>query len=245
MTQNHPLWVSYEQDLSRLLVDLDPGERAEVLAGVREHLDASLGDRDNASSSEIKAVLAELGPPEVVAQEAYAGQPRQRIATLAGPVPVLSRSWVPIAVALLQGFALFMVIAIVMAFSSFLVMESTNSSGVVTRSVDYTPAAIQNASVGLLVIFPFMIPVGILTGISELWIRRQKITQLLLLPLGVVVLAALPDLGWLIAGEGGLTTAAWLATAVCVLGGGWVLFRLTTQGVARAQARREQALSRR
>lgn len=99
MVKDHPLWVSYEQDLSRLLVDLDPGDRAEVLAGIREHVSASLADRPKATSADVQAVLAELGPPEAVAQEAYAGQVSQRSPAPLAPVSVFSKSWVPVVLA--------------------------------------------------------------------------------------------------------------------------------------------------
>ena len=38
----HPLVDAYLRDLELLLHGVEPGERAEVLAGVREHLDGSL-----------------------------------------------------------------------------------------------------------------------------------------------------------------------------------------------------------
>ena len=39
----HPLVDAYLRDLELLLHGVEPGERAEVLAGVREHLDGRLG----------------------------------------------------------------------------------------------------------------------------------------------------------------------------------------------------------
>jgi uncharacterized membrane protein len=69
----HPLVGSYLRDLELLLHGIEPGERAEVLAGVREHLDGSLAA--GADDASVRAVLAELGPPQAIADEAYAGRP--------------------------------------------------------------------------------------------------------------------------------------------------------------------------
>ncbi|MGL5910065.1 MAG: HAAS signaling domain-containing protein [Phycicoccus sp.] len=63
---------SYLDDLARMLTDLDPAERDDVLAGVREHLDAVVVE----SAGDPRAVddaLLRLGPPERVAAEARFG----------------------------------------------------------------------------------------------------------------------------------------------------------------------------
>jgi uncharacterized membrane protein len=69
----HSLVDAYLHDLELLLHGIEPGERAEVLAGVREHLDGSLAP--GADDASVRAVLAELGPPQAIADEAYAGRP--------------------------------------------------------------------------------------------------------------------------------------------------------------------------
>lgn len=58
-TTTHPLVASWLRDLDLLLYGIEPGERAEVLAGVREHLDASLPP--GSGDDDVRAVLAELG----------------------------------------------------------------------------------------------------------------------------------------------------------------------------------------
>lgn len=68
----HPLAAAYLRDLELLLHGVDPGERAEVLAGVREHLEGAVGS--GASDDKVRAALAELGPPQDIADEAYAGR---------------------------------------------------------------------------------------------------------------------------------------------------------------------------
>ncbi|MGB3687530.1 MAG: hypothetical protein WA991_17095 [Ornithinimicrobium sp.] len=230
-----PLWVSYEQDLSRLLIDLDPEERAEVLAGVREHVNASMAERPNAGSADLQAVLAELGPAEVVAQEAYAGHRPLDSSARHAPAPALARSWVLVVVALLQALGLFLVVVAVMGSFSYATMEGPNATGGVTRSVENTSGMLPMV-VGLVVMLPMWIPVVVLTGISALWDRRQKTTHILLLPAVALLVALIPNLGWLLAEEVGLNAGAWAAIAASTLGGGWALWWLTARGVAQTHA---------
>lgn len=234
MTTEHPLWISYEQDLTQLLVDLDPGERAEVLAGVREHLHAALADRPHAGTEDIRAVLTELGPPEEVAQEAYANQ-RPQASTAARPAATLARPWVPVVVTLLQLLGLLLVMVTTLASTAYSVVETTSDTGEVTTTVDYTSAALSVMGVAVLTVLPIWIPVFILAGISALWDRRQKLAHILLLPSAVMLLALTPDLGWALAGQRGLNTAAWISTAIVLVGSAWVLWRLTSQGRNRSR----------
>lgn len=62
---------SYLDDLARMLADLDPADRDEVLAGVREHLDATLAEHPDEPAA-VDAALLRLGPPERIAAEARA-----------------------------------------------------------------------------------------------------------------------------------------------------------------------------
>ena len=71
----HPLVGAYLRDLEMLLHGIEPGERAEVLAGVDEHLEVSLGPE--ASDDDVRRALAELGSPQSVADEAYAAPDRK------------------------------------------------------------------------------------------------------------------------------------------------------------------------
>lgn len=235
MTTEHPLWLSYEQDLTQLLVDLDPGERAEVLAGVREHLHASLAGRPHPDTQDIQAVLTELGPPEEVAQEAYANQRPQASMATPRPAPTLARPWVPVLVTLLQLLGLLLVMVTTLAYTAYSVVESISPTGEVTTTVNYTSAALSVMAIALLTVLPLWIPVFVLAGLSALWDRRQKLTHILLLPTAVMLLALTPDLGWALAGERGLNTAAWISTAVVLVGSGWILWQLTSQGRARSR----------
>ena len=77
---------TYLDDLARMLSDLDPGERDDVLAGIREHLDAEIGSGDGGDAA-VQAALLRLGPPEEVAAEARRGAEPAHGIRDAGPRP--------------------------------------------------------------------------------------------------------------------------------------------------------------
>lgn len=237
MNTQHPLVAAYQEDLSRLLTDLDPGERAEVLAGVREHVDASLAGRNDTDDADVRAVLAELGPPEAVAQEAYAGHVAQGSAKT-GPRPPLARIWVPVVVAILQALGLLVIVMTTVGLGAYSTMEVRTQTGEVSRTVGYEGSALAFIAVGLVVMLPSWLPAAVLVGISGLWARRDKLAQILILPAAAVLVATLPEAGWALAGERGLNAGAWVGTALAVGGGGWLLWRVTSRGVDQAQAER-------
>jgi hypothetical protein len=121
------LVTAYLDDLGRMLGPADPTLRAEVLGGLREHVEAVLGARPW-GAAEVEKVLLELGPPEAVAAAAldderrdgpglggpgagWAGRewpvgasapPASRMPSVArAPGPALARTWVPPTVGLL------------------------------------------------------------------------------------------------------------------------------------------------
>lgn len=59
---------TYLDDLARMLDDLEPDQRDDILGGVREHLDALVEDPSDAYA--VDAALLRLGPPEHVAAAA-------------------------------------------------------------------------------------------------------------------------------------------------------------------------------
>lgn len=84
-------------DLARMLDALDPQERADVLDGVRDHVDSALGALGHEpTAADVDRVLAELGSPGDVAREALAG--RAPVAPVVAPAaawPALAGMWVP------------------------------------------------------------------------------------------------------------------------------------------------------
>lgn len=66
MTVTHPLIMAWLERVERLADDLPPGERTELLADLREHLDVALAD--DPDTADVEAVLDRLGDPvDVVA----------------------------------------------------------------------------------------------------------------------------------------------------------------------------------
>ena len=87
--------TTYLDDLGRMLAHPDPAERADVLGGVREHVDASLAELGHApGDQEVAAILASLGAPEDVARVA-SGTPRAPLPDGgAASRPSLTAAWV-------------------------------------------------------------------------------------------------------------------------------------------------------
>jgi hypothetical protein len=76
MTDAPDLVALYLDELDRLLTHADPDERVDVLASVREHIDASLGEQTaQGRAPDAAAVLAVLGSPEQVAGAVRGGTP--------------------------------------------------------------------------------------------------------------------------------------------------------------------------
>lgn len=71
MNTTDQLITDYLDDLARMLVDLDPSDRDEILAGVRDHFVAA-GEGSDGSPRVISEAIRRLGPPESVAAAARA-----------------------------------------------------------------------------------------------------------------------------------------------------------------------------
>lgn len=225
----HPMIGAYLQELELLLAGIEPGERAEVLSGVREHLDGALAGRSPIGDQDVLAVLAELGPAQLVADEAYAGRAAGTV--VAGPKPgVMSRAWVPMLAAVLQVVGL--LIACLTAGGS--PMVSTNSVDGVTVSTELTGTPLWLVVAVIVMTLPLWVAVAVLVGPSPLWAGRGKPAMLLLIPGAGVLLGVLPQLGYWLLGVNGVYAGTWAALALVLLGGGWLLLRLTRRALARA-----------
>jgi len=103
MTEPMTRLARYQDDLARLLAALEPVERAEVLDGVREHIDAALLEVDHAPTDpDVDRILSDLGSPGAVAEAALAGRagsdspPRLRDEPVGGSWrEQLMRPWIP------------------------------------------------------------------------------------------------------------------------------------------------------
>lgn len=246
-TTQHPLVNRYLDDLARLLDQLPPGDRAEVLAGVQEHIEAGLAARGLATDEDVAAVLTELGPPDAVAREAFdSGQVSSGQYAVGQPsavppggqwsaprVPFSSRPWVPVAVGILQVLGLVGMILVALTSAVYSSVES--SDGV--RVVDYHAGSALLATVaGAIMVLPLWICVALLAGNSSLWTGRQKLLHVLLLPVSTLLIGLAPELGWVLAGERGLNVASVAALLVVLVGGAWLVVHLTRAGRRRAAA---------
>lgn len=185
----HPLVDAYLRDLELLLHGVEPGERAEVLAGVREHLDSSLApDADDAA---VRAVLDELGPPQAIADEAYAGRPAP-VATHGTP----SR-WQAVTASGLNALGLLLV-----AFTTFYALG---------------PSSVVES--GLLFALPWC-AIFVLSLLAQTWTRRQRLTSALLYPATLCGMGAVVALMLALVGPASfnlIPTAAVLVVAAVVL----------------------------
>jgi uncharacterized membrane protein len=235
MTQHttHPLVSAYLEELDRLLAGIDPGDRAEVLSGVREHLDSALDGRGQVGDDDVREVLAELGPPQAVADEAYAGRPVHAPRALQR-VGALSRSWVPVVVALLTSVGLLLVVLVAGTAASVVSSTSANSSGVVVETAELSGSPLMGTFAALMLTLPLWATVALLVGLSPLWVGREKIVVAVLVPTAALLMGLLPLLGWWLVGVNGVYAGAWTALALLVVSCGWAMVRLTRRASARA-----------
>lgn len=81
----------YLDDVAQMLGEADPAYRAEVLAGVHDHLEAALGPRPW-REDDVQQALDQLGPPEEIAEAALIDGQQP----VPEPPPAsLARAWVP------------------------------------------------------------------------------------------------------------------------------------------------------
>ena len=234
----HPLIAAYLAELERLLADIDPGERAEVMSGVREHLDSALGNTVLVEDEQVRDALAELGPPQLVADEAYTGR-RSTTAVAPARVPVLGRPWVPVVVAVLTAIALLLTILVVSSLGSVGSSSSSSGDGTGATTETHTTAELTGSPLlgsfsALMVTLPLWATVAVLVGISPLWVRREKLIAALLIPAAALLMGVLPQVGWWLIGINGVIAGAWTALILVLAGGGWSLIRSTRKATARA-----------
>ncbi|WP_353950993.1 hypothetical protein V6K52_15305 [Knoellia sp. S7-12] len=200
----HPLVSAYLRDLEMLLHGVEPGERAEVLGGVREHLDASLVP--GATDDDVRAVLAELGSPYSVADEAYAG--RTSPTPIAPPRASAPRTW--------QAHT---AVAINAACLAFLLLPLTFGM--------QGPSGLLSAS--WLFFLPW-IAVCALSAATSVWTSKQQLASVLVIPATLLTLSAAIGVMLALVGPSPIN----FVPVIAVLGGAvWLLVRLS-RSAARA-----------
>lgn len=197
-TLTHPLVSAYLRDLELLLHGVEPGERAEVLGGVREHLGASL--IPGASDEDVRRSLAELGSPQSVADEAYAGRP-----ALAFAAPPRGRPspWLAHVACFLNGVGLAL-LALVHALS-------------VLRPGPMTPHPSEWVFLGTVFMIPWFCLI-VLTSMTEVWGSTDKFRSILLYPVALLALA--------VAAMVNLPVVSPVAGVLVVAAATWALVRL-------------------
>jgi uncharacterized membrane protein len=230
----HPLVAAYLQELDRLLAGIDPGDRAEVMSGVREHLEGALGTHDQVDEDAVRAALAELGPPQAVADEAYAGRPAY-VPTSTPRVGAMSRPWVPVTVAILTALGLLLVVLVAGTAAGVSSSTSTDSTGrVVETAAELSGSPLLGSFAAIVAALPLWAGIALLVGLSPLWVGREKVVVALLVPAAALLMGILPLLGWSLVGINGVYAGAWTALALVVAGGGWLMAVLTRRASARA-----------
>ncbi|MFC8501962.1 hypothetical protein ACFUC1_06350 [Pedococcus sp. NPDC057267] len=232
----HPLADAYLRDLELLLHGIEPGERAEVLAGVREHLEAGAGA--GATDAEVRAALAELGPPQAIADEAYAGRPATVLVAAPAPAaprrPALSGTWVPAVVGVLLGLCVVWTL-LTSGLRPAYTGSSVNGGPEVVDAYALHP--LEVLVLALLGGFWLLLPCSVLVLASQLWRRGEKARLVVLTPAIGVVLGVLPWVGWLITrSPAGVTTGAVLGLVLSLAAAARVFWHDLRAGARRARA---------
>ncbi|MEO7270025.1 MAG: hypothetical protein ABIW49_12545 [Knoellia sp.] len=214
----HPLVSAYLRDLEMLLHGVEPGERAEVLGGVREHLEAAAPP--GASEEDVRVVLAEFGSPHYVADEAYAGRPGPSIAA---PVRRRPSPWLAHVACFINGAGL--------VFLTLLTALGAFASG----------ALKPHPAEWVFMAMAFAIPwfaIMVLTSMTEVWGSPDKFRSILLYPMTLVLLALVT---WLV-GLAQFDVLVHLAALLVLAGAVWTLVRLvrSTRAPERGHLLREQ-----
>ncbi|OFE14789.1 hypothetical protein BA895_08910 [Humibacillus sp. DSM 29435] len=205
MNQTRPLVDAYLERLHGLLDGAPRETRAEVMAGVREHLDARLPD--DASPAQVRSVLGELGTPEHIADEANVAVP-DRASAPASP-RLMERAWVPVIVMFVS---LLWLVA-----PTVIVVGSSGNSALALHPIEL---------LALLFVPPAWPVVAIMVGISRLWIQSEKVALIATLPMlagWLLLLSPLPNVLRTVGSLLGVVTAA------------WVVVRAGRKGLARAR----------
>jgi len=253
---DHPLVRAYLDELDGLLRGLGPQERAEIVGGVREHLDGLLPEVGAASDAEVRAALAELGPAAAVAEEAYAGWPATSPVASApvvvAPVPVSSRPWLPWTVAgLLVLAALFVLGAMGGATGSGSAevgpvvdagtgRPADGGTVLVSGPVFDAGSVVATALAAAVTAFPLWLPLVVLVGTTGLWRLREKVMLVALVPLAPLVVAAVAIVAVAVLGQ----RAAGPGGAVGLAGGVLLVLVVTVVMVRRALRRADALASR-
>ncbi|MEE6296314.1 HAAS signaling domain-containing protein [Georgenia wangjunii] len=239
--------ASYLDDVARMLATLEPDDRAEVLAGLREHIEAALAARPRPSGqADVDRVLTELGPPDAVAAAALRdlGHPAPVVTghglpTLATPAPaahapVLERDWVPRVAAALLVIAVVLVVLVVVGAGGLLTARTVSvgpDGSVDVRSAVVDVSGLVGAGLGALVLsLPFWLGGAVLLLLSPRTGGRERVAGTLLVPACAVVLVAVPAVVATTAGAGPALAVAFVVALGAVVAGTVLTVRAVARG---------------
>lgn len=223
----------YLDDVARRLTDLDPGERAEILAGLREHLAGALAEGPQPpTAADVGRVLDELGPPEDVAAAALADLDRgsahgPRSSRPVGRSPVLSRAWMPAVVGALLVLGCAVVLGPALVAAVRLAFNGAPADGSVMS------AELLAVGAGAVLGLPVWALAAGLMLTSPLWAGAYRLLGVLLLP--GLVLATAVVLG--VAGSALLNASGLVPVAgvlVLAAAASWSVVKVWRSGAARA-----------
>jgi HAAS len=208
---------TYLDDLARMLSDLDPGERDDVLAGIREHLDAEIGSGGGGDAA-VQAALLRLGPPEAVAAEARRGAEPASVPPTTGEPPSTSPrggGWGRVAVITTMLATLPFLAATVALQAAAVPAEATTGW---PEDVGLFGPTGPEAAMLMWLAWPLWILALVCTLAAPPLTRRTRLALALVGPVafGVVQLAGLWDLGLLSALGGALLALATGIGAIAV-----------------------------
>ncbi len=231
--------TQYLDDVARMLGDTDPAYRAEVLAGVHDHLAAALGPAPW-PEARVRTELDRLGPPEEIASAALedtgvTAQPPRR--------PRLAGAWVPPVVVTLLAVGVLATLYVLGSISGYVVPGTSGAA--------FSPGPLHFVgTLPLLLLLPpapLVLVGALLVTVSPLYRTADRVAAWLVLPwcaavleLGGLVVRAVDDCsaatgGCTGLGPGTVRAALLGALAVAVLGVVLLLVRLAR--VARMGAR--------
>lgn len=208
---HHPLVAAYLAELERLLAGADPTTRLEIVAGVREHLDASVSP--DATDDEVRGALAALGSPHDVAAAAYDGSP--------APTRPARRAWMSTTSVVLYCLTIAMTLVAGLGALAFSVGQAsvTDSAGVTVTST----VAPSWGEITILLLTPLMltfwlwIPAMVFAVMSPWWRPGEK-ALLILSPLVALIgiMLAVPA-GYVAGAAGFVVPVLWQGGLVYVL----------------------------
>jgi hypothetical protein len=139
---------------------------------------------------------------------------------------------VPVLVVILQVIALLFVLIIIGGMSA--VVTTTVNGATDPASAELTGSPLLGSLAAIMFTLPLWATIALLVGLSPLWVGREKAAVVMLVPGAALLMGILPLIGHWLVGVNGVYAGTWIAVALILFGGGWLMTRLTRRAAARA-----------